>query len=69
MRKLNLNPGSTEAIDAGCTCPVLDNAHGRGYYGNPNAFIYTDSCPVHGYMVVAERFPSVAAPNATDTEE
>ena len=25
-----LNPGSDEARKAGCTCPVMDNAHGRG---------------------------------------
>lgn len=24
------NPGSDEAIDRGCTCPILDNAHGAG---------------------------------------
>lgn len=25
-----LNPGSKEAIEAGCTCPVMDNRHGIG---------------------------------------
>ena len=24
------NPGSREALDRGCTCPVADNEHGRG---------------------------------------
>lgn len=27
------NPGSPESIAAGCICPVLDNAHGRGWMG------------------------------------
>lgn len=42
-------PGHDEAIDAGCTCAVLDNGHGnlaaardRGGY-----WIFTD-CPLHG---------------------
>ncbi len=50
------NPGSREALDAGCRCPVMDNAHGKfppipagtpwggetgGWYVNPD-------CPVHG---------------------
>ena len=24
---MNMNPGSDDAIKAGCTCPVLDNNH------------------------------------------
>ena len=28
------NPGSDAAIEAGCTCPVLDNGHGKGVGGN-----------------------------------
>lgn len=24
------NPGSKEAVDQGCTCPVMDNHHGAG---------------------------------------
>jgi len=27
------NPGSPEAIKKGCTCPVLDNGHGKGHLG------------------------------------
>lgn len=47
------NPGSREAIALGCKCPVLDNAHGRGYLGgvkNENGetvFVYSFGCPVH----------------------
>lgn len=45
------NPGSNEALDLGCTCPVLDNHHGRGcgikdLDGNV-MFWYTNGCPVH----------------------
>ena len=47
------NPGSEEAIDRGCICPVLDNHHGRGFYadipGRPREtyFYYTGDCPLH----------------------
>lgn len=40
------NPGSDEALDAGCTCPVVDNNHGRGSYKG-DGFIITMGCPVH----------------------
>ena len=41
------NPGSTSALNRGCICAVLDNAHGQGYMGNPNRFVITEGCPVH----------------------
>jgi hypothetical protein len=42
------NPGSDEAIDKGCTCPVLDNAHGRGWKaGGEQCFWITQGCPLH----------------------
>lgn len=41
------NPGSTEALDLGCTCPVLDNHQGHGYRGQAGVFIYAMNCPVH----------------------
>lgn len=25
------NPGSTKAVTAGCTCPVMDNHNGKGF--------------------------------------
>ena len=43
------NPGSVAAGDLGCNCPVLDNAHGRGYMGVPNIFVWREDCPIHGY--------------------
>lgn len=42
------NPGSDEAIELGCCCPVLDNGRGRGYLGNPNAFVTNQECILHG---------------------
>jgi hypothetical protein len=39
------NPGSDEAIKQGCTCPVLDNAHGKGSYRG--GFFITADCPLH----------------------
>ena len=44
------NPGTKEAIEAGCTCPVLDNCRGKGYMGIEGTFVYTEGCPVHGAM-------------------
>ena len=52
-----MNPGSKEAIAAGCTCPVIDNGHGRGYYGQPNVFVYNLGCPIH-----LAAFPRADAP-------
>ena len=43
-----LNPGSDEAIDAGCTCPVLDNHHGKGIPINGRITFYiNEGCPIH----------------------
>jgi hypothetical protein len=40
-------PGSDEAIDQGCTCPVLDNAHGAGYLGLGRGWWIAGGCPLH----------------------
>lgn len=42
-----LKPGSKEAQEAGCLCPVLDNHHGAGYMGKANVYVYNATCPVH----------------------
>lgn len=45
------NPGSDEAVEQGCTCPVLDNARGRGAWGSSveNAIFWRrEDCPLHG---------------------
>ena len=41
------NPGSKEAIEKGCTCPVLDNGHGKGYMGQKDVFVFNAECPLH----------------------
>lgn len=47
------NPGSPEAIKAGCKCPVLDNGHGRGWMGGVKdeegrtIYVYSSACEIH----------------------
>ncbi len=46
-----MNPGSREALDRGCKCPVLDNNHGAGIGKDPDGetmFWINDECPLHG---------------------
>jgi hypothetical protein len=49
------NPGTKEAIEAGCTCPVLDNNYGRGIPiktkdGTIQTGYWMDgACPLHGF--------------------
>jgi hypothetical protein len=45
----NPTPGSDEATAQGCTCPVLDNGHGRGAYQIDGKWqFWIDwACPVH----------------------
>ena len=48
------NPGSDEALELGCRCPVLDNAHGRGAMGTSgdDAEFWTNAaCPLHGATI------------------
>lgn len=41
------NPGSQEARDQGCKCPVLDNNHGRSAPWPPDGWWMKPDCPVH----------------------
>lgn len=44
-------PGSRAALALGCTCPVLDNAHGHGAYTDSYGavqFWTRADCPLHG---------------------
>ena len=43
-----LNAGSDEAIDLGCTCPIMDNEYGKGYMGMEDVFVFNTQCPLHG---------------------
>lgn len=45
------NPGSKEAVDAGCRCAVIDNHYGKGEPSKdgPQFWINGD-CPMHGVV-------------------
>ncbi len=43
------NPGSNEAIEQGCLCPVIDNNHGQGIWiSDEKCFWRNAECPLHG---------------------
>ena len=52
-------PGSDSAIAAGCFCPVIDNARGRGYLaGEKDAdgrvlYLVFSGCELHGSALQA----------------
>jgi hypothetical protein len=52
---MNLPPGSTRAIAAGCTCDPERNAHGAGVVdAEPGArHVPHDGCPIHGLAALA----------------
>ena len=50
------NPGSDEAIANGCTCPVLDNEHGKGSGWGEGCFWMNNACPIHGRKLTADDF-------------
>lgn len=43
-------PGSDEAVNKGCVCPIMDNGHGKGVGGNGEEYGWwvTAECPLHG---------------------
>lgn len=44
-----LAPGSSEALQAGCRCPVIDNRYGRGIrFDGKVTYWYSEDCPIHG---------------------
>lgn len=47
--KLKPFPGSNEAVEQGCDCPVADNGHGKGAYddGDKYGFWVSGTCPLH----------------------
>lgn len=47
------NPGSPEAVQQGCLCPVMDNHNGAGFYmGEENGLMFwrVRGCPLHGVV-------------------
>lgn len=53
------NPGSDEALDAGCWCAVLDNNHGKFAPFPPDNWWITEGCPVHAARLVEGKNPAV----------
>lgn len=53
------NPGSKEAREQGCLCPVVDNEFGKGYLGRGDrfGFIANENCPLHGAGTVGSAKP------------
>ena len=49
MSDYEYNPGSDEALDEGCLCPVIDNGHGRERFGDGEQYVIRLDCPLHGY--------------------
>lgn len=48
MNQSTPNPGSNEAVEHGCTCPVMDNAHGLGMPSRDGPqFWISGGCPIH----------------------
>lgn len=41
------NPGSPDAQDLGCSCPVFENNRGLGIDGQPGVFVYLVGCLLH----------------------
>ncbi len=54
------HPGSPEARENGCTCPVLDNAHGkgRGADGERYGWYMSEGCPLHDPERIASEVES-----------
>lgn len=40
-------PGTKEAGEKGCTCPVIDNNYGRGHHGVEGEFVVNMECKLH----------------------
>ena len=53
-----MNPGSSEAVAAGCLCPPIDNHFGVGRVTSdpdaPRQFVRSWSCPMHGCTCLAD---------------
>lgn len=44
------HPGTQEAIDQLCSCPILDNAYGQGYMKLKDGtvlYVMSEDCPLH----------------------
>ncbi len=48
------NPGSDEAREGGCICPVLDNNRGKRAPWPDNGWYIRVDCPMHGSSLGVE---------------
>jgi hypothetical protein len=49
------NPGSQEAQDQGCICPVMDNGRGDPEIGRIRGFVMVIGCPIHAPETNSEK--------------
>lgn len=56
---MKYNPGSDKAREQGCTCPVLDNNHGKHAPWPPDGWWQHGDCPYH---IPDDLDPAPAAP-------
>jgi hypothetical protein len=56
-KKWLYNPGSKDAIDEGCLCPILDNYYGLGHLrdGEKYGWVINLDCPMHGDIFKEEK--------------
>jgi hypothetical protein len=48
------NPGSAEAKDMGCLCPVLDNNHGAYPPWADGGWWVNEGCPLHDRTAIED---------------
>lgn len=49
-------PGSVEAVQQGCTCPISDNKNGKGLSINEDSFFWVShECPLHFSKEIKEK--------------
>lgn len=61
-------PGSKQAKEWGCWCPVLDNNHGKFAPFPPNDWWITEGCPLHDGLRLDPSEPSRADPTTERTD-
>lgn len=63
-------PGDPQAVSDGCTCPVTDNANGKGcgYVDSEGwpLYVFDLECPLHGGDKAAEMDPETPCFDANE---
>ena len=53
----NPNPGSKEAEEAGCSCPVYSNNFGEGFEESGEVcYVVSEGCPLHSIFIDQEDY-------------